>query len=96
MRRLIPALIALIIAPAVVTAEPQRIEDDATESPCDDSETTDKPDCDTDAESITVPEPMPTEKDSVIVPPDIPAEGLPHQDKEPPVGDDAADSPQGL
>ena len=81
MRKLMLVLTALIIAPATVTAEPQRIEDDATEPPCDNLETTDKPPCDTDSESIKVPTPMPTEKDSVIVPPDIPAEGLPNQDK---------------
>ena len=63
--------------------ELQRIEDDATEPPCDNLETTDKPPCDTDSESIKVPTPMPTEKDSVIVPPDIPADGFPNQDKEP-------------
>ena len=84
MRKLILALIALIIAPASVMAEPQRIEDDATEQPCDNLETTEKPPCDTDSESIKVPAPMPTESDSVIVPPDIPAEGLPNQDKDSP------------
>ena len=84
MRKLMLVLTALIIAPATVTAEPQRIEDDATEPPCDNLETTDKPPCDTDSESIKVPTPMPTEKDSVIVPPDIPAEGLPNQDKNSP------------
>ena len=83
MRKLMLVLTALIIAPATVTAEPQRIEDDATEPPCDNLETTDKPPCDTDSESIKVPTPMPTEKDSVIVPPDIPADGFPNQDKEP-------------
>ena len=84
MRKLMLVLTALIIAPSTVMAEPQRIEDDATEQPCDNLETTDKPPCDTDSESIKVPAPMPTEKDSVIVPPDIPAEGLPNQDKNSP------------
>ena len=82
MRRLTLAFIALITAPAIVTAEPERI-DDVVEPPCDNLETTDKPPCDTDSESIKTPAPMPTEKDSVIVPPDIPAEGLPNQDKVP-------------
>ncbi|HYD33126.1 MAG TPA: hypothetical protein VEA39_01040 [Methylophilaceae bacterium] len=87
MRKLMLALIALIIAPASVLAEPQRIKDDPVESPCDNSGKTDKPPCKTDSESIKVPAPMPTEKDSVIVPPDIPAEGLPHQDGGPSSGD---------
>lgn len=81
MRKLILVLTALTIAPTIAMAEPQRIEDDVTEQPCDNLENTDKPPCDTDSESIKVPAPMPTEKDSVIVPPDIPAEGLPNQDK---------------
>ena len=84
MLKLMLVLTALIIAPSTVMAEPQRIEDDATEQPCDNLETTDKPPCDTDTESIKVPAPTPTEKDSVIVPPDIPAEGLPNQDKNSP------------
>lgn len=80
MRKLILALIALIIAPVSVLAEPQRLKDDPVESPCDNLENTEKPPCDTDSDSIKTPAPMPTERDSVIVPPDIPAEGLPHQD----------------
>jgi len=92
MRKLMLALIALIIAPASVLAEPQRIKDDPVESPCDNSEKTDKPPCNTDSESIKVPAPMPTEKDSVIVPPDIPAEGLPHQDGRP-SSDDSPNKP---
>lgn len=81
MRKLMLVLTSLAIVPAIAMAEPQRIEDDVTEQPCDNLESTDKPPCDTDSESIKVPTPMPTEKDSVIVPPDIPAEGLPNQDK---------------
>ena len=87
MHKLMLALIALVIAPASITAEPQRIKDDPIESPCDNLENTDKPPCDTDSDSVTVPAPMPTERDSIIVPPDIPAEGLPHQDGRPSSGD---------
>ena len=83
MRKLMFALIAWLIVPANTLAEPQRIKDDPIESPCDNSDKTDKPPCNTDSESIKVPAPMPTEKDSVIVPPDIPAEGLPNEDKDP-------------
>lgn len=93
MRRLVLALTALIIAPAVVTAEPQRIEDDPAEQPCDNLELTDKPPCDTDSESIKAPTPLPNEKDSVIVPPDIPAEGLPNQDDKP-ASDESPAAPQ--
>ncbi|HYD33392.1 MAG TPA: hypothetical protein VEA39_02385 [Methylophilaceae bacterium] len=86
MRRMMLILATLLIWPAITLAEPERIKDDATESPCDDSAKTAKPLCDTDSESIKVPSAMPTERDSVIVPPDIPAEGLPHQDGKPSTG----------
>lgn len=91
MRKLMLALTALIIAPASVTAEPQRIEDDATEQPCDNLETTDNPPCETDSESIKAPAPVPNE--NVIVPPDIPAEGLPNQEKEPSSDDSPVELP---
>lgn len=91
MRKLMLALTALIIAPASVTAEPQRIEDDATEQPCDNLETTDNPPCETDSESIKAPAPVPNE--NVIVPPDIPAEGLPNQEKEPSPDDSPVELP---
>lgn len=86
MRRLILALMALLITPISVTAEPQRIEDDPAEQPCDNLETTDKPPCDTDLESIENPTAVPN--DPVIVPPDIPAEGLPNQDDKPSAGEE--------
>ena len=85
MRKLILAVL-LIVGPASVMAEPERIKDDPVESPCDNSPSTEKPPCNTDSESVTVPAPMPTERDSVIVPPDIPAEGLPHQEGDPSSG----------
>jgi len=85
MRKMIMAIL-LFMAPVSAMAEPERIKDDPVESPCDNLASTEKPPCDADSESVTVPAPMPTEKDSVIVPPDIPAEGLPHQDGDPSSG----------
>ena len=92
MHKLMLALIALVIAPASITAEPQRLKDDPVEAPCDNLENTEKPPCDTDSESIETPPIMPTERDSIIVPPDIPAEGLPHQDGRP-SSDDSRNKP---
>ena len=88
MRRLILALMALIIAPISVTAEPQRIDD--IKPPCDNSKTTDIPPCETDSEGVENPTAVPN--DPVIVPPDIPAEGLPNQDKEPSSDESPADT----
>lgn len=51
--------------------------------PCDNSPNSKKPSCDMDSDSVNVPPKMPHEK-GVIVPPDIPAEGLPNRDKQTP------------
>lgn len=93
MNRLMMGFIALVIGLANVMAEPQRIEDTETEQPCDNTENSGKPHCNTDTESITVPAAMPNERDSVIVPPDIPAEGMPHQDGSP-SSDDSTTNPR--
>lgn len=90
MRTLILAFIALLMAPAIGIAEPQRIpnDHDSTAQPCDNDRTTTKPPCNADSESIKVPKPLPNERDSTLVPPDIPAEGLPNRDKAPTPGAD--------
>jgi hypothetical protein len=85
MRRWMLVLVPLILAPSIAMAEPQRIED--PEPSCDNLENTDKPPCKPDSEKPRTPGPTPAERDGVIVPPDIPAEGLPHQNKEPPTDD---------
>src|SRR5689334_24292209 len=53
---------------------------DNTVQPCDSSQLTEKPPCNADAESVTIPAPTPDDRGSVIVPP-APKEGLPSQDK---------------
>ncbi|WP_025870928.1 hypothetical protein [Methylobacillus glycogenes] len=98
MHKIIVILIGLILGlPGVVTmqqaaAEPVQMEKPAPGKksapvnnvvpPCDSSAKTSKPDCNTDADSLKQPPAMPGERDSVIVPPEVPAEGLPHQQNE--------------
>lgn len=52
-----------------------------TVPPCDNSPNSKKPSCDMDSDSVNVPPKMPQER-GVIVPPDIPAEGLPNREKQ--------------
>lgn len=78
MNRLMVGFIALIIVLANALAEPQRIED--PKPPCDNLQNTDKPPCDPAPTRKREAAPTPTQRDDVTVPPDIPAEGLPHQD----------------
>lgn len=52
-----------------------------TVPPCDNSPNSKKPSCDMDSDSVNVPPKMPHER-GVIVPPDIPAEGLPNREKQ--------------
>ncbi|MPS49074.1 hypothetical protein [Methylobacillus sp.] len=59
-----------------VQADPVPI--DNTKPPCDRNPATGKPNCEVDSESIKAPPTMPRERDSVIVPPEVPAEGLPN------------------
>lgn len=53
---------------------------DNTVPPCDHAGTSKKPACNMDSESVKMPPKMPHER-GVIVPPEVPAEGLPNQDK---------------
>lgn len=85
MRKLILAMLLAALAPAIAQAEPKRIEDN--QLPCGNAKNSGKPSCDTKSKDIKVQTPAPTERDSVTVPPDIPAEGLPNQDKAPSAGD---------
>jgi len=83
--------IVMIVAPAIAAAEPQRIED--TKTPCESGKASGKQPCDAKPKSSKPGVPTPAERGSVIVPPDIPAEGLPNQDKEP-SGSDGSPGPQ--
>jgi hypothetical protein len=47
--------------------------------PCDDALNSKKPSCNIDSDSVNVPPKMPNEK-GVIVPPEVPAEGLPNRE----------------
>lgn len=47
--------------------------------PCDDTAQSKKPSCNMDSDSVNQPPKMPHER-GVIVPPEVPAEGLPNQD----------------
>ena len=60
--------------------------------PCDDAAASQKPSCHIDSDSVNNPPATPDER-GVIVPPEIPAEGLPNRDKMPrdPINDDARD-----
>ncbi|HSH88316.1 MAG: hypothetical protein ACAH08_02340 [Methylophilus sp.] len=49
--------------------------------PCDNSPNSKKPSCDMDSDSVNVPPKMPHEN-GVIVPPEVPAEGLPNREKD--------------
>lgn len=51
--------------------------------PCDDSPNSKKPSCNIDSDSVNVPPIMPHER-GVIVPPEVPAEGLPNREKQAP------------
>ena len=84
MRKLMWLLVALITAPLFAIAEPQRIEDPEPE--CDNIESTAKPPCKTDGINREGPIPQQSEGDHTTVPPDIPAEGLPHQNQPSPDG----------
>lgn len=53
---------------------------DNTVPPCEDAAISNKPSCNNDSDSVNVPPKMPHER-GVIVPPEVPAEGLPNQDK---------------
>ncbi|BCM25204.1 hypothetical protein [Methyloradius palustris] len=44
--------------------------------PCDKVKIDNKP-CSTDSDGVKRPEPVPTEKDTIVIPPEIPAEKLP-------------------
>ena len=77
MRKLMLLLVALSMVPVVASAEPQRIEDPEPE--CDNLENTEKPPCGTNRKTRQGTVPPQAEGDHVTVPPDIPAEGLPHQ-----------------
>jgi hypothetical protein len=48
--------------------------------PCDESTHSKKPSCNMDSDSVNQPPKMPHER-GVIVPPEVPAEGLPNQDQ---------------
>lgn len=66
---------------ASALAEPERMKDDEVVPPCDNSSSSNKPPCDKDSGNVRLPRAMPHEDQSVIVPPDIPAEGLPNKPK---------------
>jgi hypothetical protein len=85
MRSLTLAFIALLITLPNAMAEPQRIED--PEPTCDNRADTELPPCDKNPVKSDRPARLPSEGDSVTVPPEIPAEGLPHQNKESPMDD---------
>lgn len=59
-----------------VQADPAPV--DNTVPPCDHSDATSKPDCKMDSDSLKVTPPVPGERESVIVPPEVSAEGLPN------------------
>jgi hypothetical protein len=52
-----------------------------TVSPCEDAAISNKPSCNIDSDSVNVPPKMPHER-GVIVPPEVPAEGLPNQNQQ--------------
>lgn len=86
MHKTLVILIGLIVGlPGMLTmqqamADPAPI--DNVLPPCDSSNKTSRPDCKTDSDMLKQPPAMPGERDSVIVPPEVPAEGLPHQENE--------------
>jgi hypothetical protein len=80
MRKLILAIALVMAAPIAALAEGAPVNNAVP--PCDDAKVTEKPPCSIDSESIKKPAQMPNEKGGVIVPPEVPAEGLPHQDRE--------------
>lgn len=53
---------------------------DNTVPPCEDAAISNKPSCNIDSDSVNRPPKMPHEP-GVIVPPEVPAEGLPNQDQ---------------
>lgn len=60
--------------------------------PCDNSVASQKPSCHIDSDSVNVPPRTPDER-GVVVPPEVPAEGLPNREKTPgnPVNGDTHD-----
>lgn len=53
---------------------------DNTVPPCDDAAASKKPSCNIDSDSVNQPPKMPHER-GVIVPPEVPAEGLPNKEQ---------------
>lgn len=73
--------IAIILMSSGVLAEPSRIDNPLP--PCDNSATGNKPPCSTDSDSIKIPPKTPDDSRGVIVPPEIPAQGLPDRSRNP-------------
>lgn len=71
----------LLLVPMLAWADPAPINNAVL--PCDNSEHSGKPPCRSDSDSITVPAPTRDERKGVIVPPEIPAEGLPNRAEQP-------------
>jgi hypothetical protein len=82
-------LAVLLLAAGSASAEPQRI--DGPDASCDEFERTALPPCEPPPRREEGKVPIQTERDNVTVPPDIPAEGLPHQGK--PAPDSKPDNP---
>lgn len=80
MKRLILSMVIILVSLSAL-AEPQAI--DNTLPPCDKSVTGNKPPCSTDPDSIKIPPKSPDDNRGVIVPPEIPAQGLPDRSQNP-------------
>lgn len=72
--------IAIIMMSSSALAEPQAI--DNTLPPCDNSAAGNKPPCSTDSDSIKIPPKTRDDNHGVIVPPEIPAQGLPDRSQD--------------
>ncbi|HEY8118248.1 MAG TPA: hypothetical protein VIE91_03315 [Methylophilaceae bacterium] len=72
--------IAVFLISSSTLAEPQAI--DNTLPPCDNSVAGNKPPCSTDSDSIKIPPKTRDDDRGVIVPPEIPAQGLPDRSQD--------------
>lgn len=78
MRKLI--ILMLVMGFTVGTAWADKPPVNNAVPPCDNSPNSKKPPCNMDSDSVNVPPKMPHER-GVIVPPEVPAEGLPNREK---------------
>lgn len=84
-------LVMMVVGPLMSNAWADKPPVNNVVPPCDNSPNSKKPSCNMDSDSVNVPPKMPHER-GVIVPPEVPAEGLPNREKQP-VKDSVQDLP---